>query len=447
MTGLRILLAAIIITAGFGVSAQDSCNITRFLPAQEEDDSIVFIQLNINGKYNDYSPFIFGINTLYFNSDRYNPKGELAELSRNENVYTSQRTGDTTWTSPAKNYFFNTDDQTAICGLSSDEEKLYFYKTYNEGDIYVSKIKKGHWTVPKNLNKPFNTDWHEQSVSEANGTIVITSERQGSIGMHDIFWSRKNENGKYIDIFPINELNTTGDEVDVFLSKDGKKLWFSSNGYGTGNYDIFVSTLNKHGQWGKPEKLCFPVNSLWNDRNFMCNDSMFFLSSDREGSNGELDIFHGYIYKKPQPNVLVLKGQVVTQILEKDTNILIKNDRFTKMDSYFDSIGVDYAYARVQIGAFYNLTIAEFKKAYPSLQDTPVTYETDNKGKLRKFIIDEKYSTIREAAAVQEEMIVKHKIKDAFIPIYDNTDTRIAIYNINTRELIILVKKLKPVSF
>jgi len=45
---------------------------------------------------------------------------------------------------PRAFYFFNTDDQSALAGVSYGYGKLFIYKTFGNGDIYFSVKEKGN---------------------------------------------------------------------------------------------------------------------------------------------------------------------------------------------------------------------------------------------------------------------------------------------------------------
>jgi len=86
-------------------------------------------------------------------------------------------------------------------------------------------------------------------------------------------------------------------DVDIFISPDGKKLFFSSNrpleGTGTPgkNFDIWVLDRVKDG-WSKPRNLGSPVNS--EGRDFyatVTKDGTLYFQSNRPESKGEQDIF------------------------------------------------------------------------------------------------------------------------------------------------------------
>jgi hypothetical protein len=434
------------------------------------DDSLVFSLLTINSKENDYAPILTHGNKLLFTSDRKNIEGNESVFDFNENIYSAQKSGDSLF-GTRKRYFFNSDDQTAIAGISSNNGSLFLYKTFDNGDFYISNYTRGHWKSPVRMNSSINSDGHEQSVCEANGMMVISSERTGGKGGHDIYWARTNNKAKYTDFIPLNILNTAGDEMDVRLSPDGKRLWFSTNGLSDCKaFDIFVSELDSAGQWQKPVRLGAPINSDYNDRWFFDGGSMFLLSSDRSGGIGGEDIYCGYLVINPQTSKhdsLKLTVSNDPHSLERDTMFIIdgfvkgqqpkyvyskpdSNNRYININNYIDSLGIKDYFAMVQVGAYNNLSIAEFKKNYPSLKSIAIVTEQGKTSKgnpINRFLVDQKFSSLKDAANLQQEMITKHHIKDAFVSVYDISGKRVAIYNTVTGEFVAIQGNNKPRFF
>jgi hypothetical protein len=429
-----------------------------------EKDSLFITPLTtINSAKDDYSPvFINGV--LYFSSSRKYKHTDEAELQYNDNIY-STRYVDTAWSSPKKWYFFNNDDYTALAGSSSDGS-LFTYKTFGNGDFYCSTYTKNHWLKPKKMKTPINSNFHEQSITEANGVIVFSSNRPGGQGEHDVYCAQLQSNGIY-SIVPLDIINSSGDEVDVSFSFDKKTLFFSSNGLGgKGGYDIFFTTLDESGHWSKPESLS--INSEYNDRWFVNLDSMFFMSSNRSGND---DIIWGHILekrsndtiKKMTPKLISLKlDSLFPHINDRPTTPVfftsdgkvdtLRDKKLIKIYDQLDSLKFEVYYAQVQIGAYYYLqSIKEFKYNYPAFDTTKIFVEKIQtaKGTLFKYLVDQKYQTLKESAIRQQTAIKQqtdqenlYKIKqgDAFIAVYNKLGERILIYfNVYTGACRILV--------
>jgi len=437
-----------------------------------KNDSLVFESLPFNSVMDDCTPlYIDGI--LYFSSTRKNRNTDEAALQYNENIYTSHYL-DSVWSIPEKWYFFNSDDYTALAGMSTRGPQLFTYKTFGNGDIYSSiynsslqNSKKGRWFRTKRLKFPINSNAHEQSLSEANGIMVVSSERSGSKGEHDLYWSIINVDGEYINFYPIDVVNTSGDEVDVSLSKDGKTLYFSSNSSENGRYNVFYTTLDENKHWTKPTKLS--INTSGDNRWFMDCDSMFFMTSNRVGGTGGDDLYWGHIIPKNnrdttsihrlKPREAILDTNLITvKMLNLDERLTIdehvfftqdgnidtlKQEKLIQIYDVLDSLNFEVKITKVQVGAYYYVrSVDEFKYNYQSFDTTDVMVEKvqTKRGILYKYLINEKYKTLKESAIRQQVAIdqqsdarnrsgyPKGRAYDAFIVAYDKNMRRIIIY-------------------
>ena len=85
------------------------------------------------------------------------------------------------------NIWLANDRKTLILNFSSAKGKT-------EGDLYVSFLQEsGVWSRPKNLGTDINTDLDESTpFLAADGvTLYFASNRQGGLGQHDIYFSKK----------------------------------------------------------------------------------------------------------------------------------------------------------------------------------------------------------------------------------------------------------------
>ncbi len=437
-----------------------------------ENDSLVIEPLSINSSKDDYAPiFINGV--LYFTSNRKNRHTDEAALQYNENIYTSHYI-DHMWSSPKMFYFLNNDDYTALAGYSIEGPQLFTYKTFGEGDLYRSVLGEKQWSRPLRMKSPINSSYHDQSAAESNNIMVISSERPGGHGKHDLYWAIANDAGEYIDFIPLDFANTEGDEVDVSLSSDGKILYFSSDvGGKSGGYDIFCMYIDKDRQWSKPEALS--INTSADDRWFFNADSMFFYS--HSGETGD-DIYWGHILPKCKRDTIKLQ-KIIPRDANLDTllvhNLVNLNQRpteqlFFKSDGTpdtlkqqklihiydkLDSLQFQVTITQVQVGAYYYIrSVDEFKYNFEAFDTTDIQIEKveTKRGTLYKYMINKKYKTLAESALRQQEAIKqqtadvnrsyypKGKPYDAFIVAYDTYGKRIIIYfNVETMDYRILV--------
>ncbi len=424
-------------------------------------DSLIFERINVNSSANDYAPVVGAGMHLYFTSDRKNNHVNESVFEDNEDIYVAAISGKT-WNGGSHGYFFNSDDHTAIAGASLNGDRLYLYKTFGNGDIYVSKNNKGQWQQAVAMNRSVNSQGHEQSIALAGNLMVIASEREGGLGGHDIYYTVYNDNDANLNWMPLSVANTAGEEVDVRLSADGKRIWFASDGRSDSKgFDIFVCELDTLGNWQMPQRLKDPINTEYNDRWFFDTGDRFLLSSDRPGGNGGDDIYLGYLQPKDSSISQYFElpysmrtDTLITIHITKDGRVTDSvpsvSDRYAELSQYMDSLGITDFYAMVQVGAYFGLSMEKFRAAYPSLKSMEITTETavkPNGGKITRFLINTKFNTLKEAAQLQEVMINTHHIRDAFVAVYNRGGERIAIYNTFTGSFVLLKEGAVPRIF
>jgi hypothetical protein len=91
---------------------------------------------------------------------------------------------------------------------------------------------------------------------------------------------------------PLNDLiNSTGNQIFPHISKDGKELYFASDGhFGMGGFDLYVSRWNnKTNDWDLPQNLGFPYSSTRDDLLFINDEdglhSYLFSTRDNDTNN------------------------------------------------------------------------------------------------------------------------------------------------------------------
>ena len=78
-------------------------------------------------------------------------------------------------------------------------------------------------------------------VNTARTSIHFDSDRPGGKGKADIWRaSRASPGAAYANLAPVVELNSTGDDTDIWLSPDGKVAVFASTRSGAG--DLYFCT-------------------------------------------------------------------------------------------------------------------------------------------------------------------------------------------------------------
>ena len=197
-------------------------------------------------------------------------------------ILMSQRTG-SRWSNPVTlNNELSSDGDCYPTSVSFNGKELYLVKTNHlEADIYVSTFNKGHWTKIEKLNGNVNTEYFESHACIlADGRkLFFTSDRPGGQGALDIWISEKSPGGDWGSARNLGpEINSFYSEDTPFITSDGKKLFFSSQGHATmGGFDIFISTWLPDGNWSFPENIGYPVSTS--------DDDLFYVPR-RNGESG-----------------------------------------------------------------------------------------------------------------------------------------------------------------
>lgn len=214
------------------------------------------------------------------------------------------------WSSPENlTPLIKSDGDHSITGISSTGNQLFLmnYDPYTSGDIYTTEFNNGEWSPVRKLDSPVNTVFNEThaSISPDGSVLYFTSDRKGGYGGTDIYRAEKNERNEWekpVNLGPL--INTPFNEATPFVSSDGSRLFFSSQGhYNMGGYDIFCSSLDGEGDWFPPVNIGFPLNTTDDDLFFfpLGNGQVAYQSRFPLNSSGsELVRFEITSFGKPE---------------------------------------------------------------------------------------------------------------------------------------------------
>jgi outer membrane protein OmpA-like peptidoglycan-associated protein len=190
-------------------------------------------------------------------------------------------------------------------------------------DIYISYLTRNGWSEAINLGNKVNAEgWDSQpSLSPDKRSLYFASKRPGGLGGSDIYVSHLQSNGRWSEAENMGPgINTSGDEFSPFIHADNQTLYFTSNGLaGYGDEDLFVARKGADGQWGVPQNLGYPINTINEEGTiFVAADGKTaYYSSDRSDSRGGLDIYSFELREDVRPfKTLWVKGKV----FDKKTN-------------------------------------------------------------------------------------------------------------------------------
>ncbi len=214
-----------------------SCELAMSMIQQPLDIQFLRLSDEVNRFPTNYNPVIsMDDSTLIYMTDQ----------PENRTIMISRRKADG-WTEPRYiNEELGSDGDCYPNCLSFDGKELFLAKRDHMGsDIYVSYRKGDRWTRMVRLNDHINTDYFETHafISNNGKSLFFTSDRPGGQGALDIWVSETTTQGDWGA--PRNlgsKINSHYNEETPFLTENGKKIYFSSQGHATmGGFDIFVA--------------------------------------------------------------------------------------------------------------------------------------------------------------------------------------------------------------
>lgn len=303
------------------------CEVAKELIANPIDFKVVNLGSTVNTWAPDYSPVVsLDGSSIYFTSRRIRKDSSNLDIKEPEtdmyleDVYVTYKDFDEEWTEPVLMDFCKPELNEATVAVSADERRIYIYKDdVGNGDIFYSDFESSEFKDLKRLEtEGVNTDsWEPHiTVSPDGKHKYFVSDRPGGYGGRDIYRIEKMPNGEWSE--PMNlgpTINTEYDEDAPFLAVDNKTLYFSSNGTKSmGGFDVFRSQMDDLGQWTEPQNLGVPLNTTGDDIYYTTTMDGFtgYLSSFREGGEGEKDIYEIKNTHLGIENVAGLKGDIET---------------------------------------------------------------------------------------------------------------------------------------
>jgi outer membrane protein OmpA-like peptidoglycan-associated protein len=284
----------------------EACNIAKeFISSPRK---VLFTNLGniINTNNSNYNALISGDgSTMLF----------MTKLPFYDGVFMSRKRGNN-WSRPLNvTPQLMSDGDQIVTGISYDGKTMLLAKADAfDSDIFISYFNDGQWTKSKSIGKNINTKYWESHASfSADGkTIYFTSNRRDGIGEMDIYKTELNEKGDWGT--PKNlgiGVNTPLNEDTPFISADGKKLYYSSQGHmNMGGYDYFYSEFVDTA-WVNPQNLEYPLSST-------DEDLFYYPIRDGETALVHKILDDGYgvydIYKVSYPDEVEIEEAIAEQI-------------------------------------------------------------------------------------------------------------------------------------
>ncbi|PLX06888.1 MAG: hypothetical protein C0596_14460 [Marinilabiliales bacterium] len=221
-----------------------------------------------NGKYNIFPPDI-NYNTEY-------SEGPF------DGVYTAERNENGQFSNPK---FISEDlgipyPNIPVTATADGSELYLIVDKYDNGDIYVSHYENGKYQPAEKVKKLCSRKWESHATITADGQrIYFTSLRKGGEGGLDIWYSDRDEEGKWQK--PVNAgpvINTPFHEEMPYVIRNGNALYFSSEGHkNLGGFDMFYSSWDESQEtWTEPVNLGYPFSTAGNDMGYIIENTPIF---------------------------------------------------------------------------------------------------------------------------------------------------------------------------
>lgn len=279
---------ALVVIAGLVLSA------TNAFP--QDDHGPINMGAVINTAAKDAEPtFTPDGNTMYFNC--FDREGAVGS-----DICVTYRKG-RDWTEPEIVHAVSTREYLEVEPLLSPDASQLFIMSNRPGgqgahDIWVSDWINDEWSEPRNLNGPFNSPYSDHCLyfSGENWEFAYwTSTRPGGFGGNDIWMSEK-MNGVWQEAVNLGAtVNSAASEHHSLPSQDGRSLYITTTrDEGFGMEDIYVTTRDDAGNWGKLVNMGPEINSDQYDRcpAFSPDFEYFFFDSERAGGYGHKDLWY-----------------------------------------------------------------------------------------------------------------------------------------------------------
>jgi outer membrane protein OmpA-like peptidoglycan-associated protein/Tol biopolymer transport system component len=199
--------------------------------------------------------------------------------------------------------------------MNCDLYRSVFRRSGKGGNDYV-------WSKFENLGTGINTPdgWEGQPTLSPDGNELYFATNRPTTLDNDIYVAKRKPDGTWGNAVPFDVVNTRGKDKSPFLHQDSETLYFvsscSDERPGVGGTDIFYIRKDENGKWTEPKNIGYPINSPDDELGiFVSTDGTLAYFSSRYG--GDWNIYSFELYEEARPTgVTILKGELKDELGE-----------------------------------------------------------------------------------------------------------------------------------
>jgi OmpA-OmpF porin, OOP family len=272
--------------------------VTLFAFAQQTDDPFT----HINSPFDEQNPVISPDGEFLFLTIANHPQNVGGRRDPGD-IWISKKE-DAGWSVPVHGgVTLNNSAYNAVAGFSADGNELFLLSHYKSNGaapttqgIAVAKKAGGGWQVPVNITIPYFLNRSAALTGyydETHEVLLVAAESYSTTGAEDIYVSMK-QDGRWTELINIGQpVNTPFQEISPFLSGDGRRMYFASNGRsGFGSFDIYETTRldDSWTNWSEPVNLGPQVNTEGRELFFRNTVAGYSIYTSTQNSDGYGDV-------------------------------------------------------------------------------------------------------------------------------------------------------------
>lgn len=328
----------------------------------------------------------------------------------------------------------NTNKNEGSITFTPDEKTIYFTRSERKNTRNYQLFKAydldgyGQWVNEEKINFS-SPDYSIENVFISNDgkKLYFSSNMPGGEGGYDLYSVTLDDDGTLGTPVNLgNKINTTKDEITPFIDSENKYLYFSSNGYNSlGGQDIFKIRITKNG-FSRVINLGPNINSTENDYAFNLSDQKNgYITSAKPGGIGGTDI---YKISSSEPEKYKINGYIkdaITQEILPNSTIEVLDVDGELVDKQKANEDGSYSF---DLAPYETYTIRSNKEGY---EENLISKETNSTAKTIFNLDINLNKKIPDPIVLEDDTKTMTKIKSIYFPFNDKNLTQYSVNILN----------------